>query len=91
MQVVFVAASKVDLPGRKVTEKEGRDWAAVHNFPYFEVRLKVQAGKCPCSTGIPEHSWAFLPCSLQSSSSRSAAAVGPQLHCLHNAEPKNVE
>jgi DnaJ family protein C protein 27 len=46
MQVVFVAASKVDLPGRKVTEKEGRDWAAVHNFPYFEVRLKVQAGQC---------------------------------------------
>eukprot|EP00879_Flechtneria_rotunda_P011057 GHRR01011553.1.p1 GENE.GHRR01011553.1~~GHRR01011553.1.p1 ORF type:complete len:211 (+),score=49.86 GHRR01011553.1:680-1312(+) len=34
---VFVAASKVDIPGRKVTEKEGREWASTHNFPYFEV------------------------------------------------------
>lgn len=44
MQVVVVAASKVDLPGRKVTEKEGRDWAAQHNFPYFEVRRQKQGG-----------------------------------------------
>jgi hypothetical protein len=40
-QVVFVAATKVDLPGRKVTEVEGRAWALAHNMPYFEVR--------PCS------------------------------------------
>src|SRR5690242_3575469 len=27
-QVIFVAATKADNPTRKVTEKEGRDWAA---------------------------------------------------------------
>jgi hypothetical protein len=36
-QVVFVAATKVDLPGRKVPEAEGRAWALAHNMPYFEV------------------------------------------------------
>lgn len=28
MQVIFVAATKADNPTRKVSEKEGRDWAA---------------------------------------------------------------
>lgn len=37
LQTVFVAATKVDLPGRKVTEAEGQSWAAAHSFPYFEV------------------------------------------------------
>lgn len=37
VQTVFVAATKVDLPGRKVTESEGQTWAAEHSFPYFEV------------------------------------------------------
>lgn len=37
VQVVFVAATKVDLPGRKVPEAEGRAWALAHNMPYYEV------------------------------------------------------
>jgi hypothetical protein len=32
-----VAASKTDLPGRKVPPQEGKDWAAAQGFPYFEV------------------------------------------------------
>jgi hypothetical protein len=36
-QVVFVAATKVDLPGGKVSEAEGRAWALAHNMPYYEV------------------------------------------------------
>ncbi len=27
-QVIFVAATKADNPNRKVSEKEGQDWAA---------------------------------------------------------------
>jgi hypothetical protein len=30
LQVIFVAATKSDNPTRKVTEKEGRDWATSH-------------------------------------------------------------
>lgn len=40
-QVIFVAATKADTPSRKVSEKEGREWAANQGFPFFEVR---QAG-----------------------------------------------
>eukprot|EP00798_Chlamydomonas_sp_ICE-L_P029061 gene29061-32266_t len=34
--VIFVAATKCDIPARKVTEKEGRDWATSHGFQFFE-------------------------------------------------------
>lgn len=37
MQVICVAATKCDLPVRKVFEKEGREWASAHGFPFFEV------------------------------------------------------
>eukprot|EP00775_Hariotina_reticulata_P004873 gene4873-5118_t len=52
--VVVVAASKVDLPGRKVTEKEGRDWAAQHNFPYFEVSAASGRGLALTFHNLPE-------------------------------------
>lgn len=32
-----MAATKCDLPVRKVFEKEGREWATAHGFPFFEV------------------------------------------------------
>mmetsp|Transcript_6869 Transcript_6869/g.18435 ORF Transcript_6869/g.18435 Transcript_6869/m.18435 type:complete len:210 (-) Transcript_6869:768-1397(-) len=35
--VIVVAATKADNPTRKVTEKEGRDWASQQGFPFFEV------------------------------------------------------
>lgn len=35
--VIFVAGTKADVPGRKVSEKEGRDWAAAQGFAFFEV------------------------------------------------------
>lgn len=38
-QTVFVVANKVDLPGRKVSEAEGRSWATVRGYPYVEVGL----------------------------------------------------
>lgn len=34
---VFVVANKADVPSRKVTEREGREWAAARGFPFFEV------------------------------------------------------
>jgi hypothetical protein len=37
VQVLCVAATKADIPNRKVTEKEGREWAATRGFPFFEV------------------------------------------------------
>ena len=36
--VVFVAATKSDILTRKVTEKEGREWAQAQGFHYHEVR-----------------------------------------------------
>lgn len=33
-----MAATKSDLPVRKVFEKEGREWAQSKGFPFFEVR-----------------------------------------------------
>lgn len=35
--VIFVAATKADNPTRKVSEKEGRDWATSQGFQFFEV------------------------------------------------------
>ena len=32
-----MAATKADVPIRKVTEREGREWAQSHGFPFFEV------------------------------------------------------
>ena len=32
-----MAATKCDQPVRKVFDKEGREWAAAHGFPFFEV------------------------------------------------------
>ncbi len=41
--VVFVAATKCDILNRKVTEKEGQQWAQAQGFHYFEVRSKATA------------------------------------------------
>lgn len=35
--IMFVAATKADVPSRLVTEKEGRDWAQKHGLSFFEV------------------------------------------------------
>jgi hypothetical protein len=43
-QAVYVVANKVDLPGRKVTELEGREWAASRGYPYVEVRGEPACG-----------------------------------------------
>lgn len=37
-QVVYVVATKVDLPGRRVSQTEGQNWAAARGYPYVEVR-----------------------------------------------------
>lgn len=37
---IFVAANKVDKEKRQVSEKEGRQWAAAHNFDFFETSAK---------------------------------------------------
>jgi hypothetical protein len=37
LQAVFVVANKADMPGRKVSEQEGRAWAAARGYPYVEV------------------------------------------------------
>eukprot|EP00877_Chromochloris_zofingiensis_P006722 jgi/Chrzof1/2302/Cz11g10080.t1 len=42
--IVFVAATKVDQQGRKVQEREGREWAAGQGVPYFEVSRLVRIG-----------------------------------------------
>eukprot|EP00201_Polytomella_parva_P009728 CAMPEP_0175059386 /NCGR_PEP_ID=MMETSP0052_2-20121109/12405_1 /TAXON_ID=51329 ORGANISM="Polytomella parva, Strain SAG 63-3" /NCGR_SAMPLE_ID=MMETSP0052_2 /ASSEMBLY_ACC=CAM_ASM_000194 /LENGTH=181 /DNA_ID=CAMNT_0016324933 /DNA_START=150 /DNA_END=695 /DNA_ORIENTATION=+ len=41
---VMVAATKTDQPIRKVFEKEGREWAAGHGFPFFEVSASSGQG-----------------------------------------------
>lgn len=45
-QAVYVVANKVDLPGRRVTELEGREWAASRGYPYVEVRGMRQQPAC---------------------------------------------
>ena len=40
--VVFVAATKCDILNRKVTEKEGLQWAQAQGFHHFEVKEEVQ-------------------------------------------------
>jgi hypothetical protein len=42
---MFVVATKVDLPGRAVSEREGRDWASAQGFPYFEVCAGTHFGR----------------------------------------------
>uniref|UniRef100_A0A7S0RSD0 Uncharacterized protein n=1 Tax=Chlamydomonas leiostraca TaxID=1034604 RepID=A0A7S0RSD0_9CHLO len=42
--VIIVAATKADNPTRRVTEKEGRDWAAAMGFPFFEVSASSGMG-----------------------------------------------
>jgi hypothetical protein len=38
LQAVYVVGNMADLPGRKVSEAEARDWAAARCYPYIEVR-----------------------------------------------------
>lgn len=53
-QVIFVAATKADIPTRRVPEKEGRDWAANQGFPYFEVR-RIPTQTSMGAAGHPLH------------------------------------
>ena len=46
--VVFVAATKSDILTRKVTEKEGREWAQAQGFHYHE----VMGGNDPGGGGV---------------------------------------
>lgn len=70
-QAVFVAASKVDLPGRKVTEADGRAWAVAHNVPYFEVSCPA-----PGTTGQQQSHAQCHDCFRQLSSCLSELPLG---------------
>jgi len=50
--VIFVAATKCDLLNRKVTEKEGRDWAQAQGFMYFEVSALNSQNVKPLFTAL---------------------------------------
>lgn len=70
---VFVAANKVDLPGRKVSEAEGRDWAAARGYPYLETSAASGRGVVPLFASLfstvisqlPQMDYPLLQCAAQ--------------------------
>ncbi|WIA35795.1 hypothetical protein OEZ86_004184 [Tetradesmus obliquus] len=76
--VVFVAATKVDLPGRKVPEAEGRAWALAHNMPYYEVSAASGRGVRALFSSLFAAVLATLPgadCELVATAGRDALAA----------------
>ncbi|KAF6266267.1 P-loop containing nucleoside triphosphate hydrolase protein [Scenedesmus sp. NREL 46B-D3] len=76
--VVFVAATKVDLPGRKVSEAEGRAWALAHNMPHFEVSAASGCGVKALFASLFAAVLAQLPgtdCELVATAGRDALAA----------------
>eukprot|EP00882_Tetradesmus_deserticola_P006621 GHRQ01006972.1.p1 GENE.GHRQ01006972.1~~GHRQ01006972.1.p1 ORF type:complete len:216 (+),score=84.64 GHRQ01006972.1:731-1378(+) len=76
--VVCVAATKVDLPGRKVAEAEGRAWALAHNMPYFEVSAASGRGVKALFASLFAAVLAQLPsadCGLVATAGRDALAA----------------
>jgi len=59
--VVFVAATKCDIPTRKVLEKEGREWATSHGFSFFEVSASNGSGVRPLFASMFARMLATIP------------------------------
>lgn len=59
--VIFVAGTKADIPGRKVTEEEARDWAAGQGFAFFETSAANGAGVRAVFTSLIARVLASIP------------------------------